>query len=275
MSRGARILIALALGGLAALFGMLYLSTERSALLGSAETVRVYIANEDVPANVNLEPDKITVRDVPQTFLQPQAITTQDVPDKGKLKGVTLTEIKQGEQLLRTKLFDGVPPTLSFELKARQGMVAVGVDMEGLPNTVHGMVKPGDRVDVLASFQFEKADGEMFTEIRPLFQNVELLSVNDRTASNVKIIGEEEAAGAGAEETIARTVGLALPPPAAQQIVLAQQLGKIWLILRAPGDTTQHQYEIWNNERLLQSPYKLWRARDPRAEMLRGAPRGQ
>jgi pilus assembly protein CpaB len=272
MSRGARILIALALGGLAALFGMLYLSSERAALLGTAETVRVYVANEDMPANAAIDPERVTVRDVPQTFLQPQAITVQDVPDKGKLRGVTLTEIKQGEQLIRTKIFDGPPPTLASELRARQGMVAVGVDMEALPNTIHGLVRPGDRVDVLASFLFEKGGDEgPFTEIRPLFQNVEIISVNDRTPGNIAILGEEETGGSDAEATIAKTIGLALPPPAAQQIILAQQLGSIWLLLRSPGDTTQYQYEVWNNDRLLQGAYKLWRARDPRAEALRGA----
>jgi Flp pilus assembly protein CpaB len=269
MSRGARILIALALGGLAALFGMLYLSSERTALLGSSEMVRVYVAADDIPANVNLEKDMISVREIPKTFLQPQSIPVADVPDKAKLKGVTLVEIKEGEQIVRTKLFEGAPPSLSNELKTRQNLVAVGVKMASLPHSVHGLIQPGDRVDILASFEFEKTDGEPFTEVRPMYQNVEVLSVNDRTASNIKILGAEKAGGEQAEQSTAKTVGLALPPAAAQQVVLAQQLGDIWMILRAPGDSSQHQYEIWNNERLLQSPYKLWHARDNRAEVMR------
>ena len=269
MSRGARILIAVALGGLAALFGMLYLSSERSALLGSSEMVRVYVAADDIPANVNIEKDMITVREIPKTFLQPQGIPVADVPDKAKLKGVTLVEIKEGEQIVRTKLFEGSPPSLSNELKTRQNLVAVGVKMDALPHSVHGLVKPGDRVDVLASFEFEKENGDTFTEIRPMFQNVEILSVNDRTTGNIKILGEEKANQQQAEQTTAKTVSLGLPPAAAQQVVLAQQLGSIWLLLRSPSDTSQHQYEIWNNERLLQSPYKLWKARDAQAAMIR------
>jgi pilus assembly protein CpaB len=248
---------------------MLYLSSERSALLGSSEMVRVYVAADDIPANVNLEKDMITVREIPKTFLQPQSIPVADVPDKAKLKGVTLVELKAGEQIVRTKLFEGSPPSLANELKTRQNLVVVGVKMDGLPQSVHGLIKPGDRVDVLASFEFEKADGDTFTEVRPMMQNVEILSVNDRTAGNIKIIGEEKAGGEQAEQSLAKTVGLGLPPAAAQQVVLAQQLGSIWLILRAPGDTSQHPYEIWNNERLLQSPYKLWKARDSQAALMR------
>jgi pilus assembly protein CpaB len=274
MSRGARILIALALGGLAALFGMLYLSTQAAEIRGSGEVVRVYIAADDIPANTGIEANMIAVRDVPKTFLQPGSITTADVPDRAKIKGTTLVEIKEGEQLLRTKIFDGLPPSLSTELRTRQNMVAVGVQMQSLPHSIHGLVKPGDRVDVLASFQFEKQDGERFTEIRPLFQNVEVMGVNDRTAANIKILGEEQVAADQAEQVVAKTVTLALPPAGAQQVVLAQQLGEVWLILRSPGDTSPHQYEIWNNERLLQSPYRLWRASDQRDEMMRQIGRG-
>jgi len=269
MSKGAKILIALALGGMAALFGMLYLNTQKAELLGSSQMVKVYVAADNIPPNKLIEPDMLLVREIPQTFLQPASITVTDVPDRSKIRGITLVPIQEGEQILRTKLFEGAPPSLASELKGKPSMLAVGIAMQGLPQSMHGLVKPGDKVDVLASFEFEREDSDPFTEIRPMFQNVEVLAVNDRTAGNAQILGEEKTSEASQETTVAQTVTLALPPAAAQQIVLAQQLGSIWLFLRAPGDKTLHKYEIWNNERLLQTPFRLWKARDTRAEVAR------
>lgn len=269
MSKGAKIAIALGIGLLAALFGILYLNGQRDALVGSSEIVQVYFAAKDIEAHVPLEPEMLEKRPVPRNYLQPGSIPVTEVSDPVKVTGVTLVPIKTGEQIVRTKLYEGAPPPLSLDMKARVGMVAVGVDMIAPTTALAGLVQPGDRVDVLASFEFEKAANDRFTEVRPLFLNVEVMGVNQRTVSNQEVIGAEQRKTAQSEAGSAKTVTLSLPPAAAQQIILAQQLGSIWLLVRGKGDATKHNYEIWNNERLLQSPYRLWKAADSRADLMR------
>jgi Flp pilus assembly protein CpaB len=274
MSRSGRIILSVGLGLLAALFGMLYLSSQRDELLGGTQMIRVYVAATNIRPNIPLERSMFVVREVPRSYVQPQAITVTEVPDPENIQGVALVPIQAGEQVLRSKLFDGVVPPLSAELQQRRGMVGVGVSIADLPNALHGMLRAGDRVDVLASFEFERARDDRFTEVRPLYQNVEVLAVNERSAG---VDAAQPATGVGQTERVSaaelvRTVTLSLPPVAAQQIVLTQQLGSIWLLLRATGDTTEYQYETWNNERLLQSPHRLWRARGQEemfAEMMR------
>jgi Flp pilus assembly protein CpaB len=256
MSKGLRIFVAIAFGLLAALFGMLYLNSRSNQILGSAEVVRVYAAAQDIKPNTAIDKDMLTVIQVPKKYLQPQCILVSEFPDKAKVKGVTLVPIKEGEQIVRSKLYEGAPPPLSTDLKP--GMVAVGINVEALPNAVHGLLRAGDHVDVLASFKFEKSKDEDFTEIRPLYQNIEVLAVNEKTAGSRVVSADKTKTDE--PDKIIRSVTLAMSPPAAQQVVLAQQLGNVWFLLRAPGDTAQHQYEIWNNERLLQSPYRLWHA---------------
>jgi Flp pilus assembly protein CpaB len=267
MSKGGKIMIAVLLGVMAAFFGMLYLMNQREQILGGSQVVRVYVATDDIKTNTPLGKDLVSVRSVPKSFLQPGSITVADVPDANKITGVTIVPIKEGEQILRTKLYEGAPPPLSSEIK-NKNMVAVGIAMESLPNSVHGLVRAGDHVDVLASFKFEKTKDEDFIEIRPLFQNVEVLAVNERSAGNQKPTTEKAGADQNVDK-VAKTVTLALPPVAAQQVVLAQQLGNIWLLLRATGDTAPHQYEIWNNERLLRSQFRLWRSESPQVQMMR------
>lgn len=267
MSKGGKVMIAVLLGIFAAIFGMLYLMNQREQILGGSQVVRVYVATDDIRTNTQLSKDLVTIRSVPKSFLQPGSITVSDVPDATKIAGVTIVPIKEGEQILRTKLYEGAPPPLSSEIRTKN-TVAVGIAMSALENSVHGLVRAGDRVDVLASFKFEKSQNEDFTEIRPLFQNIEVLAVNERSAGNQKPTTEK--AGADQQvDKVAKTVTLALEPVAAQQVILAQQLGNIWLLLRASGDTAPHQYEIWNNERLLRSQYRLWRSESPQAQMMR------
>ena len=267
MSKGGKIGIALFLGLMAALFGGLYLSGQREAIIGGSEVVRVYVAAENIPANVALTPSMITTREVPRNFTQPGSVTAAELPDKTKLTGVTLVPIRETEQILRTKLFEGTTPALSTELKSRAGMVAVGVQMKSLQTSISGLVRPGDKVDVLASFEFEKTKDESYTEIRPLFQNVEVLGVDEVTPGAVKPHVPEKL-GDTEEGNQVKTITLALRPDGAQEIILAQQLGQIWLVLRAAGDNTQHDYAIWNNERLIGPAVKLWKAKDARLEML-------
>jgi pilus assembly protein CpaB len=269
MSKGGRIILAVGFGLLAALFGMLYLSSQRNQLLGSAEVIRVYVATKDIKPGAALEESFLTTREVPKAFLQPQAILVKEFPDKAKVRGVALVPIKEGEQIVRTKLYEGAPPPLSAEMTPKLGKVAVGINVKGLPNVIHGLITAGDHVDVLASFEFEKSKDEQFTEVRPLYQYVRVLAVNDRTEGTVRAATAEKSA-AESPDKIIKSVTLEMAPGEAQQMVLAQKLGEVWLLLRAQDDKAPHQYEIWNNERLLQSPYKLWRVQS-REEILRDA----
>ncbi len=274
MSKGAKIAVAVGLGLLAALFGLLYLNAQRDALLGGTELIEVYVASRDIPPNVALESNALTTRQIPRAFLQPGAISVSEVPDRTKIQGVTIANIATGEQLSRSKLIEGMEAPLSSDLRAMKGMVAVGVRMAESPTSISGLVRAGDRVDVLASFQFEKpgAAAEPFTEIRPLFMNVGVLAVNQTTASTRQVPRDPTLEAALLEVT---TVTLALPPSNAQQLVLAQQLGDVWLLLRAQGDTEPYTYEVWNNERLLGTANKLFRAQDRQSALIRSLAGGR
>jgi Flp pilus assembly protein CpaB len=272
MSRGPKLAIAIALGLLAALFGMVYLNSERTRMLGSTETVEVYVAASDIPANTPIDAAKLTTRQIPRSYVQPQSFTTESAE---KITGVTIVPIQQGEQILRTKLWTGKTPPLVDDLKRRAGMVAVTVEMPDAPQALHGLVQPRDRVDVLALLEFVKPNDEKFKEIRPLFYNVEVLAVDRTTASSISQnlpTGKNELVP---QEEKVQTVTLALPPVAAQQLILAQELpsSRIWLILRSPA-SGDYRYETWNTDRLIQSEHRLWDAEEFRAETERDLMKG-
>ncbi|HYH09654.1 MAG TPA: Flp pilus assembly protein CpaB [Thermoanaerobaculia bacterium] len=257
--------VAAVLGLLAALFGVIYLNEQRNRLVGSSEAMEVYVAADDIPANTAIEGGKLTTRRIPRTFVEPQSITTAEVSDKNRITGFAVVPIRQGEQILRSKIWHGKAPPLSTDLASRPGLVAVAVKMNGAQHSVHGLLQPRDRVDVLAELDFVKPPKEKFKEVRPLFYNVEVLAVNRTTMSSVTQNLPIEKVESQALERV-DTVTLALSPVAAQQLILAQELpsASIWLILRTPGSGA-YKYEAWNTDRLIQSQYRLWDAEDDAA----------
>jgi Flp pilus assembly protein CpaB len=261
MTRGPKIAVAIALGLLAALFGLVYLTAERTRLLGNTQIGEVYVAATDMKPNTVIDGRKLTTKKMPKTYIESSAITTEQVSDRNQIKGVTIVPIHEGEQILRTKLWQGKTPPLSEDLSSRPGMVAVSVSVKDAPQALQGLIEARDRVDVLALLEFVKPDNKTkFKEVRPLFYNVEVMAVNRTTAStvseNLPTVKEDR------PEEI-QTVTLALPPVAAQQIILAQQLpsSKIWLVLRSPVSGS-YTYEVWNTDRLIQSDSRLWDAEE-------------
>ena len=264
MSKGAKIIIAVGLGLLAALFGMLYLNSQRRLIEGGAALVEVYIAADDVGANIELTPDMLTTKLVPQAYLQPQVITKAEVPDPAGVKGVTLVPVREGEQIIRTKLWEGTEPPLAEDVPA--GLVGVSVGFNTTPQSVAANVKPRDRVDILAALQFIKPPKEKFLEIRPMFYDVEIIAVDQRTPQTISRKFTQE--GQIADEQIkVETVTVVLPPAEAQQLILAQELGQIWLILRGQGEYPDYRYETWNQDRFLQSQFRIWDEESMQAEM--------
>lgn len=268
MSRGPKLAVAVVLGLLAALFGMIYLNTEKRAVLGDTQMITVYVAADDIPPNTPIEPGKIKTRRIPRDYVAAQAILATDM-DKSAITGYAIVAIKENEQILRSMIFSGRTPPLSADLAARAGLVAVTVETKSAPQSLGGLLQPRDRVDVLAVLDFVKPPKDKFREVRPLFYNVEVLAVNRTTMSTVTQNLPIEKVEQQALEKV-ETVTLALPPVAAQQLILTQNLqsgNEIWLILRTPASGA-YTYETWNTDRLIQSQYRLWNAEEMQQEAL-------
>jgi len=274
MGKGGKIAIAVVLGILAAIFGMLYVDQQKQAALGSLEMERVWVASEDIKPNTAISPDVLTYTEVPKLYLQPGSITLTEVPDKANVQGITLTAIREGEQIVRTKLWGGRTPPLSKDMKGKTGIVAVSVRIDGDEQGLAGLITPGDHVDALASFEFEKGQNEHYTEIRPMLQDIEVLAVNKTTKTAWDTTVEKEP-GAEPEKEAIKIVTLALSPADAQEIILAQQLGRVWFLLRGEGDTEKYNYEAWNNERLLGPAVRLWRAEETNTALMRALAAGR
>lgn len=235
------LIIPLALGLVALLLTYQYISSREKALGLMAEPVPVLVAKQDLPRLTRLDETVVEAQQVPRQYLQPGALTTV----KEALNQVTNAPMLKGEQVLGTKLVAyGLETGLA--IKVPKGLRAVTVSVNDVTGLA-GLIKPGNFVDVLGTFEFgdaKQSNQKTFT----IFQNVLVLAVGqtlglESEASKALTMAEKEkrdsytgmpsgVPGAGRGDG-ARTATLALDPQQTQGMVVAQAAGQISLALRS------------------------------------------
>jgi pilus assembly protein CpaB len=201
--------IAIGLGLISALLTYNYLSGIEAKQ--HVEMVDVVVANTKISANTEIRASMLAWKKIPKESLHPDAV--QQLQD---LQGrITAADIVAGEQVLWSRLLPkGAVPGLAYNIPKDKRAVTVAVnEVIG----VAGFIKPGDRVDVLATFANEPP---ITTTV---LQNVMVLAISQDMTSDI-----EPAA------VISTSVTFALSPNQAEQLVLAESLGAIRLSLRPP-----------------------------------------
>jgi pilus assembly protein CpaB len=263
-SRKGKVAVGLALVlGIATSY-MVYTFLNRARLASQAvPTTKVVTAVRDIPARTAITSAMVRVVDVPVPAKLPLAVSSVDQME-GK---VTKLPIYRGEQVLPTKLFVTQEDSgLAFVVPPGKRAVAVGVsELVGSG----GMIVPGDYVDVLAvidahtqngqSTQGDKQQISLSWEQEPsvsavaqyILQNVQVLAVAQNLETNMpgeapapKTPGpalpgqtpQNQVGQSVPANPTAHTATLAVDPTQAQRLVLAEDKGRIRLVLRSHGD---------------------------------------
>lgn len=204
-----------------------------------AQGLPVLMAKKDIPKNTRLDESLVEVSTIPRRFVQPGALNAIDAA----IDQVTTVPILKGEQVLGTKLISfGVETGLAIKIPQDYRAVTMATDdISG----VAGLIKPGNSVDVLGTFEFgdrDKSNQRTYT----LLQNVLVLAVGQdlgpvSDAVRAQKLQEQNAQGLGSMDQNMRrlnyasrqsNVTLSLSPQQAQSLVLAQEAGRVSLVLR-------------------------------------------
>jgi len=246
MKNRGRLLAALAAGFAAMALAWLYISTREASLLSQSEPLSVIVARSDIPGNTVIDAAMFELKSVPSAFAQPRAVTKpEDVQGR-----VATVPIAAGSQILATMLGDEAEGALAYEVPSGQRAVAIGAaDVMG----VGGLVRPGNRVDILGTFEFGRPTGigqngvityaDERTETRLMMQDVRVIAVDHNhrrrgaPARPVPIITDEEAADNPTPvEPDIRNVTVLVSLRQAQELILAQEIGTLTLALRSNLD---------------------------------------
>jgi pilus assembly protein CpaB len=142
--------------------------------------VSVLVANQNIPENTALEPSMFTTKEVPKLCLQPNAIFDME-SIKDTLAAVP---IAKDETLITTKLqFLGVKTGLAPVVS--RGKRAMALTANAV-NSVGRLIKPGDRIDIIASIVTTE-NGQQKIIVKTVLQDILVLSIGDYINAENKV----------------------------------------------------------------------------------------
>ena len=195
---------------------------QAAAKVAPPATVPVVVAKFDLIAGEAVSADNMAVRSIPVDFAPGSALRPEQFDAKAGMR--LARALRSGEPLLAEILQPAEPGGLSA--RVRQGIRALTIAVDDV-NAVSGMLRPGDRIDLLFSARAQGTDaGTAVESARVLVQNVPVLA----TGRQLK---------PGADEGVTRpftSITVELSPEDATRLVVAQRTGRITALLRNPDD---------------------------------------
>lgn len=214
-------------------------STEDSYRQRFGVEVNVVIAKKDIGELDMLDKTNLDVTPVPKQFIQPGAANKLEDFDGG----LAVAPISKGEQITRSKVtMLGTRTGLSRQVAVGKRAVTVNASMS---RAVSNLIKPGDRVDVIAVLNYGKGDFDLM-ETKTVMQDVLILATGKLVANTVPGIIEKDQYRTDLKQpkptplstyTTYNAVTLEVDPYDAQKLIMLEsQLGGVFLTLRHNDD---------------------------------------
>ena len=234
MAKKKLLIAAVLVGLLAAVLLYLYASQiEEEKRLLIRDQVEVVKAARNIPAGTPLTKDRITTEKVPERFLPPNPLLEQDL--NIYLGSPLAVNVEEGAMILTSDFsVQEVSRTLSSKVPPEERAMSLAVDAI---SGISGLLRPGDRVDVLGTFPVgakdqQVGDGTGKQSVgyvtMTLLQNVTLLA----TGQLISDVPNADARQGGQYSTVT----LSLTVDEAELMTIAQTRGKIVLLLRNRED---------------------------------------
>jgi pilus assembly protein CpaB len=213
------LLVSLVLAGFAAVSANKWMTNRLAAAGANSELSGVVAAATEIPFGTKIDATLIKMIELPPqsvaqgAFKDPEAVV-------GRVAAVTLFP---GEVLMEGRVVEHIGGSALAAVVA-EGKRAITVRVDDVVG-VAGFLLPGNRVDVIATRR--RSGAERGTESRTLLENLRVLAVDQTTSPDKN------------EPVIVRAVTLETDPAQAEEIVGAQDEGKVQLTLRNPLDGTR------------------------------------
>ena len=206
----------LAGGGLA--YGTYNMMNNQPVKTVTVPTQPVVVAAADISLGSELKKEDLTVANFPAGQVPEGAFArVQDVVGRGVISPLVKNEVVIPAKLASKEAGAGLPPVIP------EGMRAISVRVNEVIG-VAGYVRPGTRVDVLATANPTSNQQDITTKL--ILSNVQVVTAGTR-------IEQDQEKGKPMQVTV---VTLLVYPDQAERLALASTEGKIQLALRNPLD---------------------------------------
>ena len=175
--------LALLIAGFAMFMVYTYVEDQKSGIVKKYGTSRsVVVAKVDIKELELIDDSKVTVIQVPQKFLAPGHFKTiREVENT-----VAMAPIIKGEQVTKPRVgFPGARTGLSRQVSVGKRAVAIQISDQ---HAAAKLIKPGDRVDVIASVSYAAGRKDL-EKVKTILQNVYVLSTGLSMSNNLPLIG--------------------------------------------------------------------------------------
>lgn len=202
--------------------------------------LKAYVAVKTLPAKY-----KVTDADLKEIKVAKEMLNPKAVQNKSDIVGKRLRDkVIEGEEILSDRLTSDDISLLSFNIPTGKRAVSVNVNEQV---EVGNLIKPGDFVDVIVSFDKDEVDDKInktiFNKVtKIILQNVQILS-----------IGQEQTVTDDKNKDMPKTVTLAVSPEDSEKLVYASEYGVLRLALRAVDDKSNVDTEGITREELAPS----------------------
>ncbi|MGF1551374.1 MAG: Flp pilus assembly protein CpaB [Paracoccaceae bacterium] len=194
--------------------------SQPKVVVEQAETVPVIVAAENIDYGQPIEEALIRIVDWPAVSVPQGAFASPEdlVGDINSERRVALRKIDAGEPILESKV-TGFGEDSRIAMMLREGRRAFSISID-VTSGVAGFVSPGDRVDILLTDR--NKDGGLVSRV--VLSNVQVIAVDQRAQTS------------GLTPKVGRTATVDVSAREAQKLALAQQIGRLSLILRGARD---------------------------------------
>jgi pilus assembly protein CpaB len=238
------VLIPMVLAMVAAVFYLMVLTSKEKALSNAYETGQVLVARVDIPERTVLKEEMVEPMAVPRKFMEQDAFEVKTPSDIKMISNlVTRVRLPKGNQITQSALIS-LSPESGLSVKIPPGYRGAILPVEP---ELKALIKPGDRVDVLVTFDAVMNDNRKEKVTATILQNVLVIAVGTNmgqgmNAKQFKDAGAKEDKSAAFSEK--SMVSLALNPNEAQYLALAMKTGDTAVVMRGLGDVEMHPMEM-------------------------------
>jgi pilus assembly protein CpaB len=240
--KGVLIPMVLAMG--AAVFYLMVLTNKERALSNAYETGQVLVARTDIPERTVIKEEMVEPMAVPRKFMEQDAFEVKTPSDIKMISNlVTRVRVPKGNQITQSALIS-LSPESGLSVKIPPGYRGAILPVEP---ELKALIKPGDRVDVLVTFDAVMNDNRKEKVTATILQNVLVIAVGTNmgqgmNAKQFKDAGAKEDKSAAFSEK--SMISLALNPNEAQYLALAMKTGDTAVVMRGLGDVEMHPMEM-------------------------------
>lgn len=225
----------LILAALAVMMVLSYIDSRETELISEyGESTPIVVAKEDIKELEIIDDRKVTLKNIPKSFQMPGSFKSVEE----LYNTIAAVPIKAGEQITAPRVtYPGAQSGLSRQISIGKRALSIQVT-EG--QSVSRLLKPGDRVDVLALVDYAAGKKEKL-KVKTVLQDVLILSTGLYVTNSIPLVnlkGEKDTRQMKLNSyTNYNTITLELTPFEVQNMVFMMSAGNgIYLSLRNNDD---------------------------------------